>query len=75
MLRDVFPQLLEEGEVVESATIWEASRICTTAPEGYSGHGLCSVVLRELIAGVAEVGLMAGLTQIVAVFDKQLLRF
>ena len=34
MLRDVFPQLLEEGEVVESATIWEISRICAVAVEG-----------------------------------------
>jgi acyl homoserine lactone synthase len=24
MLRDVFPQLLDEGEIIESATIWEA---------------------------------------------------
>jgi acyl homoserine lactone synthase len=27
MLRDVFPRLLEEGEVIESATIWESLRI------------------------------------------------
>jgi acyl homoserine lactone synthase len=74
MLRDVFPQLLEEGEAVESATIWEASRICTISSEGYSGRGICSIVLRELIAGIAEVGLIAGLTQIVAVFDERLLR-
>jgi acyl homoserine lactone synthase len=74
MLRDVFPQLLEEGEVVESATIWEVSRICTAGPEGRSGHGVSGAVLGELIAGIAEVGLIAGLTQIVAVFDERLLR-
>ncbi len=74
MLRDVFPQLLEEGEVVESATIWEVSRICTAGPEGRSGHGVSGEVLGELIAGIAEVGLIAGLTQIVAVFDERLLR-
>src|SRR5580693_2483937 len=33
MLRDVFPQLLE-GEVIESATIWEISRICAKALPG-----------------------------------------
>lgn len=74
MLRDVFPQLLEEGEVVESATIWEVSRICSIAPEKYSGRRMSGVVLRELIAGIAEVGLIAGLTQLVAVFDERLLR-
>jgi acyl homoserine lactone synthase len=74
MLRDVFPQLLEDGEVVESATIWEISRICSVGPGGYSGRGICGVVLRELIAGLAEVGLIAGLTQFVAVFDERLLR-
>jgi len=74
MLRDVFPQLLEEGEVVESATIWEISRICTVGPDGYSGRGICGAVLRELIAGLAEVGLLAGLTQLVAVFDERLMR-
>jgi acyl homoserine lactone synthase len=34
MLRDVFSCLLEEGEFVESATIWESSRICVVAAEG-----------------------------------------
>jgi len=74
MLRDVFPQLLEEGEIVESAVVWEVSRICTIGPDGYSGRGICGVVLRELIAGIAEVGLIAGLFRIVAVFDERLLR-
>jgi N-acyl-L-homoserine lactone synthetase len=30
MLRDVFPQLLD-GDYIESATIWECSRICAVA--------------------------------------------
>ena len=38
MLRDVFPQLLEEGEVVESATIWESSRICAIAARAARTH-------------------------------------
>ena len=33
MLRDVFPQLLD-GDYIESATIWECSRICATAVRG-----------------------------------------
>lgn len=76
MLRDVFPQLLEEGEAVESATIWESSRICAVAapeqPERTkNGAGY---VLSELIAGIGEVALLAGLTQIVSVFDSRILR-
>ena len=76
MLRDVFPQLLDEGEVVESATIWESSRICATAAEGQprrSRNGV-NYVMSELIAGIGEVALIAGLTQIVSVFDARILR-
>ena len=76
MLRDVFPQLLDDGEVVESASIWESSRICAIAAEGQperSKNGV-NYVLNELIAGVGEVALLAGLTQIVSVFDARILR-
>ena len=39
MLRDVFPFLLGEGEFIESATIWESSRICAVAVEGQPERG------------------------------------
>jgi acyl homoserine lactone synthase len=76
MLRDVFPFLLDEGEYIESATIWEASRICAVAAEGQPERGKkgVSLVLRELIAGIGEVAIIAGLTQIVAVFDERIHR-
>ena len=75
MLRDVFPQLLE-GEVIESATIWESSRICALAAPGQPERSKNGVgyVLSELIEGIGEVALMAGLTQIVSVFDARVLR-
>ncbi|RBP15929.1 acyl homoserine lactone synthase [Roseiarcus fermentans] len=76
MLRDVFPQLLEDGERVESATIWESSRICAVAAEGQpkqSRNGV-NYVMSELIAGIGEVALIAGLTQIVSVFDARIFR-
>lgn len=75
MLRDVFPQLIE-GEVIESATIWEISRICAKAMPGQpdrSDSGL-NYVFTELMLGVGEVGLLAGLTQMVAVFDARIFR-
>ncbi len=76
MLRDVFPQLLDEGEVVESATIWESSRICAVAARGQPERSKNGVgyVLSELIEGIGEVALLAGLTQIVSVFDARILR-
>jgi N-acyl-L-homoserine lactone synthetase len=75
MLRDVFPQLLE-GEVIESATIWEISRICAKALPGQPERSACGAnyVFTELMLGVGEVGLLAGLTQLAAVFDARILR-
>jgi acyl homoserine lactone synthase len=75
MLRDVFPQLLD-GDDVESATIWEVSRICAAAVAGQQERSRSGVdsVLSELILGIGEVGVAAGLTQIVAVFDARIFR-
>jgi len=76
MLRDVFPFLLSEGEYIESATIWETSRICAVSAEGQperSQNGV-SLALGELLAGIGEVAIIAGLTQIVAVFDARIYR-
>jgi acyl homoserine lactone synthase len=75
MLRDVFPQLLDGG-YVESATIWEVSRICVSAVYGQPDRIKSGVnyVLSELILGIGEVSVVAGLIQIVAVFDARFLR-
>ena len=76
MLRDVFPFLLSKGEFIESATIWESSRICAVAAEGQPGRSKSgvSLALGELLAGIGEVAIMAGLTQIVSVFDARIYR-
>lgn len=76
MLRDVFPQLLGDDGVVSCSTIWESSRICVSKRESHAGrthHGI-SFALCELILGIAEVGILAGLTQVVSVFDARMLR-
>ena len=76
MLRDVFPYLLGEGQVIESATIWEISRICAVDVEGQperSKKGI-NLAFGELIAGIGEVALIAGLTQMAAVFDARFFR-
>jgi N-acyl-L-homoserine lactone synthetase len=75
MLRDVFPQLLD-GDYIESATIWESSRICAAAGAGQPerSRGRVNYVLSELILGIGEVAVAAGLTQIVSVFDARMFR-
>jgi N-acyl-L-homoserine lactone synthetase len=76
MLRDVFPFLLGEGDFIESATIWEASRICAVAAVGYPERGKNGVglTLGELLAGIGEVAIIARLIQIVSVFDARIYR-
>jgi acyl homoserine lactone synthase len=75
MLRDVFPQLLD-GQCIESATIWESSRICAALAPGQPDRNKSGVnyVLSELILGIGEVAVAAGLTQIVSVFDARMFR-
>ena len=76
MLRDVFPSLLNDDEVIESATIWESSRICAVANNHNLGRvgGSVSHVLAELLVGIGDVARLAGLTQIVSVFDARVFR-
>ncbi len=76
MLRDVFPFLLDKGEYIESGTIWETSRICAIATDGQPERSKSGVnlALGELLAGIGEVAIIAGLTQIVAVFDARIYR-
>ena len=75
MLRDVFHQLLPEGEVVESPTIWESSRFCVDHDfrATSTSFGLRHVT-GELLAGAIELGTRVGLTSIVSVFDARMLR-
>jgi len=76
MLRDVFPFLLNAGQVIESAKIWESSRICAISTENQPerARGGVNYVLVELLAGIGEVAMLAGLTQIVSVFDARIFR-
>jgi acyl homoserine lactone synthase len=75
MLRDVFHHLVPEDEIIESATIWECSRFAVdpsieTPKDGY----LISEATGELMAAVIEVGLLAGLTEVMGVFDARFVR-
>ncbi len=75
MLRDIFPSLLSNGEKVESATIWECSRFSIRQGKETRADGsLVSHITGELLAAVVEVGLIAGLTEALGVFDARMIR-
>ena len=76
MLRDVFHCLLPAGEHIESPTIWESSRFCVSFKDQHGNQSLSNLntVTAELIAAMGEVGLLAGLSNIVTVYDQFLRR-
>ncbi|KQT62241.1 MULTISPECIES: acyl-homoserine-lactone synthase [unclassified Aureimonas] len=79
MLRDVFPQLLPSGQIVESPVIWESSRfsidptLSNRATDGVAGKLLNRVTL-ELLYGIVEVCQMAGVEFVVSVYDARMAR-
>jgi acyl homoserine lactone synthase len=76
MLRDVFGQITKNFGAVSNPMVWESSRFCIRMPGGSdqreSHHISKSTV--ELIAGMGEVGLLAGIDHIVTVYDAFLRR-
>lgn len=75
MLRNVFPELLPDDLVVESATIWESSRFSMDAEAAVPLPGRAiSYVTGELLAGLVETGIEVGLTEVVSVFDARMVR-
>ncbi|OLP59665.1 hypothetical protein BJF93_11395 [Xaviernesmea oryzae] len=74
MLRDVFSVLLPTGTTVESPIIWESSRFCIEPDMAHMGEGRIHKVTTELLSGLVEVGLLAGLSHIVSVYDARMSR-
>lgn len=75
MLRDVFPFLLPEDEIVQSPLIWEVSRFAMDHFSEMPNPGRqLSYVTGELLAGVVEVSMLSGITFVVAVFDPRMRR-
>lgn len=70
MLSDVFCAYFDDEVEIRSPTIWEATRFCVD--QHLCGERLpngLNLVTMELLTGMCEVGIMAGLTQVTAVFD------
>ncbi len=76
MLRDVFPQLLGGHEPICDPGTWESSRISVAIRDNTSERtkAWLNYALCELLLGVGEVAVAAGLTRIVSVFDARMLR-
>jgi acyl homoserine lactone synthase len=70
MLRNVFQELLPEGKVVENPLIWESTRFCVSrsAAAEITGKRL-NRTTGELLAGLVEISIMAGLISVVSVFN------
>lgn len=75
MLRDEFGNCFDQPVDIESPTIWECTRFCL--------HPQCTrtctatgamLATWELMLGICEVGLLAGLTQIQGVYDRSMIR-
>jgi N-acyl-L-homoserine lactone synthetase len=70
MLADVFSALLPVGQTVRSATVWESSRFSVAqSAVAERSSNLLNRVTGELLLGIVEVGMMAGLTEVVSVYD------
>jgi N-acyl-L-homoserine lactone synthetase len=75
MLRDVFSCLLPDEEIVESATVWESTRF-SVHPDYVAERSpnRLNRTTGELLAGIVEVGMLAGLTEVVSVYDARMAR-
>lgn len=71
MLNDTFPQLLPDGEPIQSPLIWEASRF-TVRMTGDRRVDASAIgrATAELGMALNEIGKAAALTHIVAVYDS-----
>lgn len=77
MLRDVFNVLIPDGKI-ESPLIWESSRFCINPDIRHNTRdtetAFVNRVTIELLSGIAEVGLAAGLNFVVTVYDARMAR-
>jgi acyl homoserine lactone synthase len=75
MFRDCFSHLFDEPIDIASPTIWECTRFCIHPSAKSSGSIKSAMrVSWEINLAVCEVGLLAGLTQIQAVYDQFMIK-
>lgn len=75
MLNDTFPELLSAGLRIESPLIWECSRFAIEPCHAdVGGQQKMAQTTAELGFAMNEIGMAAGLTHIVAVYDRAMHR-
>jgi acyl homoserine lactone synthase len=75
MLSDVFPELLPANQSVRSSRIWESSRFSVDHEAlAERSDKLINRTTAELLCGMTEVGMRAGLDFIVSVVDVHMER-
>lgn len=75
MMRDVFRQYFEAPVLIESPLVWECTRFCIhPGHEGSMLPGGVHLATSELLLGICEVALSAGVDQITGVFDRRMVR-
>jgi N-acyl-L-homoserine lactone synthetase len=75
LMRDVFTDVFDADIDLVSATIWEATRFCVhpDAPRRLSPKRM-HLATCELAIAMCEIGLSAGLTQYIGVFEERMER-
>jgi acyl homoserine lactone synthase len=75
MLSDVFSELLGSGTKIRSPLIWESTRFCVDMEFAMArSRNTLSTITAELLCGLVETGLAAGLSHIVSVYDIRMER-
>ena len=76
MMKCVFDRYFDEPFDIETPLVWECTRFAiepTVAKRRQSPTGLCKTTF-DLMQGGCEVAMMAGVEQIVGIFDRLMLR-
>jgi N-acyl-L-homoserine lactone synthetase len=76
MMKGVFDQYFEEAFAIETPLAWECTRLAIepiVAKQRTTPTGLCQTTF-ELMQGGCEIAMMAGVQQIVGIFDASMLR-
>lgn len=71
MMADVFPYLVD-GPIPAAKDIWDISRFAVSSSSELARNGALSRATYLLVAGLHEIGLVMGLTRMVAIFDTRM---
>jgi acyl homoserine lactone synthase len=76
MMRDVFDKYFDEPFAFESPLVWECTRFAlepAIATNRFTPTRLCLTTF-ELMLGIGEIGMMAGIEHVIGIFDRNMIR-